>query len=177
MRVCFDTRERIYIPKDVYEYFKQEITRTIMIIRENFDCKVEYKIVENKQSSTSKHEFGNSGFFQFVNVKDFKQFEKAKSCLLSVIQCSSILLSFAQYKAMESKFSQLKNDLKVIVSVDSRTKQIKFYGDKREMAEEEIRMLIKQDSTRYITVKSLKFISRTSKEKSLPSEPQTMNLR
>lgn len=78
---------------------------------------------------------------------------------------------------MESKFSQLKNDLKVIVSVDSRTKQIKFYGDKREMAEEEIRMLIKQDSTRYITVKSLKFISRTSKEKSLPSEPQTMNLR
>lgn len=86
MRVCFDTRERIYIPKDVYEYFKQEITRTIMIIRENFDCKVEYKIVENKQSSTSKHEFGNSGFFQFVNVKDFKQFEKAKSCLLSVIQ-------------------------------------------------------------------------------------------
>ncbi|KAG2373293.1 hypothetical protein C9374_012282 [Naegleria lovaniensis] len=159
LSISYNVHEKIYLPLAVFEIFKNDIYNSIHIVQTQFHCKAVFKRMKHDKKKNSS-EFGNTGFVQVFANNDMKQFEKAKAFLRTSLQCTTLSLSFVQFKDFEKKKEKFKNELKdkVYLSADARTKQVKIYGKEqdREQVKQDIMQAIKNDSKRYISVKSLK---------------------
>nr|CAG4709955.1 unnamed protein product [Naegleria fowleri] len=157
--ISYNVDEKIYFPIAVFELFKKDIYYSIHMVQQQFQCKAVFKTKEHEKTK-NKNEFGNTCYIRVFANNDLTKFEKAKTFLRKSLQCTTLSLSYAQFKDFEKQKEKLKkaNKDKVYISADARTKQVKIYGKEqdREQVSQDIMQSIKNDLKRSIIVKSLK---------------------
>lgn len=124
-----DFKERILLPTTAYNVLKKEIDIATIMVKERFNCQVSVKELVGKGNSTAL----------ILKATLQENIQNSLDMLQNIIRPDIIQLRWYLFKRINAKTFSDKIDKIVnenrnctFVSRDSRTKQVKIYGPKKE---------------------------------------------